>query len=98
MNIKLLIRRAAGSTVELGGVTYAFSDANDHTCEVENEDHARHLLALKPCVFVAVDQVIEDEIEDEESEGDDQPPVGQDPADVQAKALRKPRVKKAAKE
>ena len=94
MNIKLLIRRAAGSTVELGGVTYVFNDANDHACEVENEDHALHLLALKPCVFVAVDQVIEDE----ESEGDDQPPVGQDPADIPAKAPRNPRAKKAAKE
>lgn len=97
MKIKLLIRRVAGSTVELGGVTYAFSDANDHTCEVENEDHARHLLALKPCVFVAVDQVIDGD-DDEDENGDDKPPVGQDPADVQAKALRKPRVKKAAKE
>lgn len=57
MKIKLLIRRAAGSTVELDGVAYTFNEANDHTCEVDDENHARRLLEQKPAVFVEADAV-----------------------------------------
>lgn len=55
MKIKLLIRRATGSTVEMDGVTYVFNAANDHTCEVDNDEHAQRLLDQEPHVFVESD-------------------------------------------
>lgn len=44
MRIRCIIRRAAGSSQTLDGITYHWNDANDHVCEVENVAHAQRLL------------------------------------------------------
>jgi hypothetical protein len=41
-----LIRRKGGSNTQIDGVTYSFNDENDHTADVENEDHIRWFLSV----------------------------------------------------
>lgn len=47
MKIESIIKRQQGTTVVLGNKTYAWNAGNSHVCEVENEDHAERLLAVK---------------------------------------------------
>lgn len=39
MKVQCLIRRSAGSTVNLGDQTYRFEDTNEHCCDVEDAGH-----------------------------------------------------------
>lgn len=45
MKIESTIRRKAGSSQTIDGVTYHWNEANGHVCEVENPEHAQMLLA-----------------------------------------------------
>jgi hypothetical protein len=45
MKIRCIIRRKAGSSQTIDGVTYRWNDQNDHVCEVANDAHAEKLLA-----------------------------------------------------
>lgn len=45
MKIRCIIRRKAGSSQTIDGVTYRWNDQNDHVCEVVHEAHAERLLA-----------------------------------------------------
>lgn len=47
MKIRNTIRRKAGSSQTIDGVTYRWNDENDHVCEVDNPAHANKLLSLK---------------------------------------------------
>lgn len=47
MKIQSIIRRAKGTTVELGGQVYFFSPDSDHTCEVTDEAHIDRFLSIK---------------------------------------------------
>lgn len=49
MKIESIIRRATGSTVNLGNNTYRFLPGDDgrHVCNVDNEDHIDRLLSIK---------------------------------------------------
>lgn len=92
MKIQLLIRRKAGSTTEVGGVKYHFNDANNHTADVENEDHARFLLNLDP-VYVPAPADAETQTA---APADSAAPDGDAPI-AAPKAPRKPRAPKAPK-
>jgi len=49
MWIESLIRRKAGTTVQMGGETYHFKSREGqaaHICEVTNEEHARRFLGI----------------------------------------------------
>ena len=59
MRIKSIIRRKAGSSQTIDGVTYRWNDANGHVCDVENEAHAALLLAI-PSGWVAAEDVQDD--------------------------------------
>ena len=73
MFIESLIKRKAGTTVTLGDNTYRFNAENNHTCEVTNENHAIHLLAItngfqqieQPTLDPAVNEVATGSADDE---------------------------------
>lgn len=45
MKIKSVIRRKAGSSQTIGGITYHWNEQNGHVCEVEDPEHAEILLS-----------------------------------------------------
>lgn len=45
MKIESVIRRKAGSSQTIGGITYHWNDKNGHVCEVEDPEHAKILLS-----------------------------------------------------
>jgi hypothetical protein len=45
MKIESIIRRKAGSSQTIDGITYRWNQANGHVCEVENPEHAKILLS-----------------------------------------------------
>lgn len=47
MKIRNTIRRKAGSSQTIDGVTYRWNEQNDHVCVVDNPAHAEKLLSLK---------------------------------------------------
>lgn len=47
MKIQSIIRRAKGTTVELGDKVYSFLPENDHVCDVTNEAHIERFLSIK---------------------------------------------------
>ena len=65
MFIESLIKRKKGSTVTLGQNTYLFNDANNHTCEVVDENHINLLLGI-PKGYQAADQAEESTAADDE--------------------------------
>jgi hypothetical protein len=65
MQIENTIRRPKGSTVTLGRMTYRFGPAPDgqpHVTEVADTEHASHLLAIRPRVFVPYDASAQDPV------------------------------------
>jgi len=45
MKIESIIRRKAGSSQTIGGITYHWNDQNGHVCEVDDPEHADILLS-----------------------------------------------------
>lgn len=105
MKIRLLIRRKDGSSVKLNGMTYLFNGENDHVANVEDDDHAAHLLGIEPRVFV---EEIEgngtatsgDDHGEKKPEGSDDEAGKASPAapEETTKRARKPRASKDLKE
>lgn len=71
MRIRCIIRRAAGSSQTLDGITYHWNDANGHVCDVENAEHAQRLLDVpeswreEPGAVTAATPAAEGEADDE---------------------------------
>lgn len=45
MKIESVIRRKAGSSQTIGGITYHWNEQNGHVCEVDDPGHAEILLS-----------------------------------------------------
>lgn len=64
MKIQSIIRRAKGSTVELGDKVYFFSPDSDHTCDVTDEAHIERLLSIKDGFRAAGSVSVDDDDDD----------------------------------
>jgi len=102
MKIKSLIRRAGGSTVQMGATIYRFTPENDHTCDVEDESHIERFLAVSTFKESKADSSSKAEDGDGEataSQAANEAKVAEAKveAKTEQKAARKPRQPKAAK-
>lgn len=92
MKIESIIRRAKGTTVSLGSMTYRFAPENDHVCNVDDEAHIERFLSIKEGFRKAANQSVPANIaSDAPADQDAKPASGEIDAEPKKRGGRKPK-------
>lgn len=92
MKIESIIRRAKGTTVSLGSITYRFAPENDHACNVDDEAHIERFLSIKEGFRKAANQSVPANIASEALADQDAKPVtGEISAEPKKRGGRNPK-------